>query len=251
MEKVIFLSDTHFKYKVITDEEIEKRKLFISFINDSKGVSRLYLLGDIFDFWFEHKGTEPSYYQDIISALTKLKDSGTKIYIIGGNHDYWLGHYIEEVIGNKVLPELYTETIQGRNITMTHGDMLLRGNFGYKILRAVIRNRLTIKLAERISPTLLFAFASRFSRTSKGITHKRTERSAKELIERAKAEFFKWENDAFIMGHIHYPYHETIDGKDFIILGDWEEHYSYAVLEGGVFTLERYLPGKKTLSENL
>ncbi|RKZ07258.1 hypothetical protein DRQ05_03420, partial [bacterium] len=97
MEKVIFLSDTHFKHRVATDDERRKRRLFTSFIDDLEGLSRLYLLGDIFDFWFEHKGKEPGYYKDILRALSKLRNSGTRIFIIGGNHDYWLGNYIEEV----------------------------------------------------------------------------------------------------------------------------------------------------------
>lgn len=251
MEKIYFVSDTHFKYQISTETESKKRRRFLTFIEEIGSPKQLFLVGDIFDFWFEYNSVVPAYYSDILNALRGLREKGTEILISKGNHDYWLGRYISEEIGLKILPELSTHIIQEHTVTVTHGDSLLHRDYAYKVLKSVIRNRAVIAAASCIHPDILFSFAKNFSRTSKGVTHKKTERAARELIARAKEDFFKWGNDIFVMGHIHFPTHEKFGDKQFIILGDWEENFSYLEMENGTATLKRYAPGKNTLTENL
>jgi len=251
MEKIYFISDTHFKYDKNIEGEAEKRKAFIEFLSHCNGAQSIFLLGDIFDFWFEYHGTIPRYYQDILFQLKKLRENGTNLYFSRGNHDYWLGRYIREDIGIEVLPDIVTLKLQGKTVTLTHGDNLLRSDYGYRLLKSVIRNRGVIAIAKLIHPELLFSFAKLFSRTSKGITHRRTEKIAMKLIEEAQSRFFRWNNDIFIMGHIHYPVYKKFGNKEFVILGDWEENFSYLEMENGTISLKYYLPGKNTLIENL
>ena len=249
-DSIIFLSDTHFSYHTDDEKERKKRTRFLDFLSRIEGVGSLYLLGDIFDFWFEYRSSVPKYYHDILDGLHHLVRSGSRVSIMGGNHDYWLGSYISDGIGMTMLPQLVTHELQGRKITMTHGDMLLPGDFAYKALRAVIRNPFVISTARLVHPDILYGFARNFSRASKGVTHKKTERVAAKLLEIAPERFFEWDNDTFVMGHVHLPRMENFGEKTFVILGDWEKHFSYLLLEGGNLSLEYYGPDVPTLSEN-
>ena len=255
-DTVYFLSDTHFKYHKKGPEELDapdkrKRILFRDFLRSIEGASRLYLVGDTFDFWFEHPGILTGYYGDILEAIGRLTGSGTKVYITGGNHDHWFGSYLPDTFGLEVLPVSTVHEIQGRRVTITHGDNLLPGDYGYKALKAVIRSRPVIGFARLIPPRLLYSFAALFSRTSKGLTHNKTARCAERLVEMAPVHFFNDGNDAFVMGHVHLPRLVEFSGKTFIILGDWETHFSYARLEDGHFSLEYYQSEGATVSENL
>jgi len=242
-DKIYFISDSHFKYHNIGESEREKQALFLGFLDQIAGARRLYLVGDIFDFWFEYRSVIPRYYGNILEGLRNLRRSGTEIFITGGNHDFWVGPYLTNEIGLTPLPPLSTHLLQGRTVTITHGDLLLPGDYGYKALKAVIRSRPAVALARILHPDLLYGFASRFSRASKGITHGRTREARDTLVRIAPDSFFQWGNDTFIMGHIHLPGIERFDNKVFIILGDWEEHFSYACLENGEFELKFYRAG--------
>lgn len=249
-DSIIFLSDTHFTYHTDDENERKKRDLFLDFLQHIEGIGSLYLLGDIFDFWFEYRSAIPKYYHDILSGLHRLVESGSAVSIMGGNHDYWLGSFITETLGMNVLPQLLTRELQGRRITMTHGDMLLPGDFAYKTLKALIRSGFVISIARVVHPDILYGFARRFSAASKGVTHKKTQRVAAELIEMAPERFFEWGNDTFVMGHVHMPTLQQFGDKTFVMLGDWEEHFSYLLLEGGNLSLEYYGTGVPTPSES-
>lgn len=237
-DPIFFLSDTHFKYHSIGEDERKKRDAFLGFIESIHGVTRLYLVGDIFDFWFEYRSVIPKYYKDVLDGISRLRKSGTHIYITGGNHDHWLGPYISDDLGLTILPPLSTHKLQGRTIAVTHGDLLLPRDYAYKTLKAFIRSRPVVAAARIVHPDLLYWLATNFSRASKGMTHGKTESSAQALIKSAPDSFFKWGNDIFVMGHVHYPHLEFFGEKIFIILGDWEQHYSYLRLEDGAPSLE-------------
>lgn len=246
-----FLSDTHFKYHMKDPREKKKRGLFRDFLGSIAGSSRLYLVGDTFDFWFEYRSVIPRYYGDVLDAIGRLAESGTEIFITGGNHDHWFGSFLPETLGVKVLPAAAIHDIQGRRVMITHGDTLLPGDYGYKALKALIQSRPVVALSKLIHPDLLYAFAASFSRMSMGLTHGKTEACADRLTGMARENFFNDGNDAFVMGHVHLPRLRDFAGKTFIILGDWETHFSYARLEGGRFTLEYYQSEGVTVSENL
>jgi UDP-2,3-diacylglucosamine hydrolase len=250
-DTVYFLSDTHFKYHMKDPHESKKRILFGEFLESIAGAERLYLVGDIFDFWFEYRSVIPRYYGDVLAYIAHLASSGTRILITGGNHDHWFGSFLTDTFGIEILGGDAVHQIQGRRVLITHGDTLMPGDLGYKFLKAVIRNRFVVAAARLVHPDLLYSIAASVSSTSKGFTHGRTLEYADRLTGIAADNFFKSGNDAFVMGHVHLPRIKDFDGKTFIILGDWESHFTYARLEGGRFTLERYQREGETLSENL
>lgn len=246
---IYFLADTHFSYHRTCDLERKKREAFFSFLDDIGGAGRLYLLGDIFDFWFYGRHV-PDCYRAVLEGLRRLARSGTGVFMAGGNHDHWLGTYIADAAGLTVLPTLATHQLQGLAVTMTHGDTLLPGDYAYKALKAVIRSGPAVALARFVPPRLLFDFASRFSDTSKGVTHQQTEYWARLLAERAEDSFFRWDNDVFVMGHVHMPLLQRFDRRTFVILGDWEEHFSYLELSDGELSLRRYGVEDRIVNDN-
>ncbi|MGM0483684.1 MAG: UDP-2,3-diacylglucosamine diphosphatase [Candidatus Krumholzibacteriota bacterium] len=246
---VYFVSDTHFKYHDIDESENRKKERFFKFLSDIEGAARLYLAGDIFDFWFEYRHVVPGSYWDILYRLQLLRESGTDIYITGGNHDFWLGSFISDVMKFHILPQFSIQNLQGRRIAVTHGDMMLPGDLGYKLLKKTIRNRAVIKIAKMVHPGLLFAFARRFSCTSKDFTSRKTDYWAGRVTDLARDNFFEWDNDTFIMGHIHKPVLRRFGEKVFCILGDWEENCSYLRLEEGKFSAGSYNEDGNTFME--
>jgi len=248
-ESIFFLSDTHFSYHKNSGLERKKRKAFLSFLDEIRGADRLYLLGDIFDFWF-YGAHVPEPYRSILEGLLSLSRSGTEILMTGGNHDHWLGDRISEAAGLTLLPTLATHELQGLTVTMTHGDTLLPGDYAYKTLKAVIRSGPAIALARLVPPRALFAFAQRFSAASKGATHTQTERWARALADSAEDSFFRWGNDVFVMGHVHLPLLRRFGERTFVILGDWEEHSSYLELRNGKLSLRSYGPGDRIVNDN-
>ncbi len=246
---VIFVSDTHFKYRDSSAEEKAKKASFLEFLGRLEGASRLYLVGDIFDFWFEYRSVVPRYYRDVLEALSSLRRSGTEILLSGGNHDFWYGSFMSETLGFTLLPQLAVHDLQGKRVAVTHGDQMLPRDFAYKALKATIRSRPVVTLARMVHPDLLFAFAESFSKASKEITEGKTERSARAILRMAPCSCFAWGNDAFIMGHVHYPILQRFADKVLVILGDWEKHRTYARLSGGELALESYKPGVDTFSE--
>ncbi|MBN1164536.1 MAG: UDP-2,3-diacylglucosamine diphosphatase [Candidatus Krumholzibacteriota bacterium] len=247
---IYFLSDTHFSYHSNEEEESKKQEYFLDFLRRIEGADRLYLVGDIFDFWFEYRSVIPRYYHQILFGLQRLGLSGTKIFICGGNHDYWYGSFLNQTLGITILPRESIHDLQGKKIVITHGDLLMPRDYGYKMLTNIIRSRAIIALARLFHPDLLYIFARAFSRTSKGITQKKTSRSAQAMLSRAENSLFTQGNDTFIMGHVHFPVIRRFGEKTFVILGDWESHYSFLKLRGGVFSLESYQREGNTLSEN-
>jgi len=248
-DTVYFLSDTHFTYH--TDDALEKenRRCFIEFLATIRGAARLYLVGDIFDFWFEYRSVIPRHYGEIISALAALSASGTRLFICRGNHDHWFGDYLPETIGAVILKDPTVHSLQGRRVLITHGDTLMPGDRGYKALRALIRSRGAIALARLIHPDLLFSFAALFSRASKGISHRRTGLWVETLTARAEPLFFERGNDTFVMGHVHLPRLCEFGRRTFVILGDWGTHRSFLRLSGGRLSLESFHSNGNTLIE--
>ncbi len=248
-ERIFFVSDTHFKYHSASAEEKKKRTFFLDFLDRIQGVQRLYLVGDIFDFWFEYRNVIPKHYGDILFGLHRIRESGTEVFITGGNHDYWFGSYLPDMLGITVLPNLTTHRLQGRTVTLTHGDTLCPGDYAYKTLKMVTRSRPVITMFRLVHPDILYRFARWFSQSSQEMNRRKTERFAAAVCERADRNFFNSDSDVFIMGHIHYPLLKRYGDKIFVILGDWETHCSYLKLEGGDFYLEFYNPDEKTLIE--
>jgi UDP-2,3-diacylglucosamine hydrolase len=234
-----FLADTHFRYPD-RDAESQRRRRFLAFLEALSPDTVLFLLGDIFDFYFEYRRVVSSRYLDVYAGLRAATGRGVKIHFLGGNHDFWVGRFAEEELGLEVHRDEILVSSQGRRIVCAHGDLVMPRDWGYKALKTVLRNRAVIAAARWIHPDLFDSIATGVSHGSRRIKSGIQEDRATMMAEHAHRHFFTRGNDAFVMGHIHYPLVDSRDGRDFVILGDWITDFTYAVLRDGKLSLETY-----------
>ena len=234
-----FAADSHFRDRCIP-AEADRRRRFIDFLSHIPNDSALFLLGDIFDFYFEYATFVSKRYFDIFNALYNTTLRGVDVHFLAGNHDAWYTDFLSDDLGITTHGEdLFVES-QGRKIWCTHGDLFMPGDGSYKAIRAIIRNPLVIKGSKIIHPDLMDAIATRVSNDSKHRNRRSVEHMAKELVAMSNEDFFARGNDIFVMGHVHYPLHETRGDKDIMIVGDWIRNFTYGRLRDGRLSLEKF-----------
>jgi UDP-2,3-diacylglucosamine hydrolase len=231
------VADTHFR-DARDPGESERRARFVRFLDGLPSGSVLFLIGDIFDFYFEYRSVVSQRYLDLYAAILRTTGRGIPVHFLGGNHDHWVGKFFTGDLGMVVHEKEILIEAQGRRILLAHGDLVMPGDYGYKLLKNVIRNNFVIGLARLIHPDVLDAIATGVSHGSRKYLTIPQEKRARAVMAHAWDHFYQKGNDAFVMGHVHYPMHETRDGREFVILGDWMEHYTYARLTNGRLRLE-------------
>lgn len=238
-EVAYFFSDAHLGTDPPDREAAREERLHDFLQGVAERATHLYVLGDLFDFWFEYRTAIPRRFFETLGALRDVRDAGVEITYLAGNHDFWLGTFMTETLGIRFHDGALPVTMQGRRLWLHHGDGLVGGDLGYRVLKKVLRSPLCIGLYRLIHPDLGMPFAhwmSRWSRRSKEGRPIQPERLIREIAEPRFAEGY----DAVMIGHFHHPYEHHRDGRDFLILGDWIEDFSYAVLEDGRLRLETW-----------
>ena len=225
---VYFIADQHFG---IYGETPDKFRKFSQFIEHIKSTDILFIVGDLFDFYFEHKKHRPKRYPNILNKLNELKKKGTKIHYIVGNHDFWVGDSFTKELGIKVYKKPIQLTLQDKNVFIAHGDDI-NGNDPIKQL---LRNKLAIELFSYLSPGIAQVIGSLVSRISGKFSGKKMIRW-KLLYDLGKGKFSEG-TDIVVLAHIHSPKFLDYNGKKFVILGDWIKHFTYGKLENGKFKL--------------
>jgi len=222
-------------------EEAAKVRRIHSFLDAAaQDCDQLFIVGDLFDFWFEYRHAIPKGYFSVLARLHQLVRDGLPIIYIGGNHDFWIGDFLGREIGIEVHQEPIERTLQGRRAFLAHGDGLARGDRAYKVLKRVLRHPVPIALFRLVHPDLGIAFARHTSHTSHRYTKER-ENLVEGMLEEVAEEKFREGYDLVVVAHLHRPLHRARPGKDFVILGDWVTHFTYAVIEQGTVRLERWV----------
>ncbi len=210
-----------------------------------RDANHLFLVGDVFDYWFEYKYVVPKGYFRLFNQLASLVDGGTTVHFFAGNHDRWVRDYFEKDVGMCVYggPEIIR--LQDCTFFIAHGDGLTEGQFADKVLDYIMKNPLCRRLYSLLHPGIgipLMKFCSRKSR-------KHQKDSAliplKEDEQVLFCESMIKENpaiDYFIMGHRHRPCERLLSNQKtrYVNLGDWTHHFSYAVVEGGKLELKYF-----------
>lgn len=228
-----FVSDVHLGLDVKDPGARECR--FVSFLNDLPAeTDALYLLGDIWDFWYEYRDVVPKGYIRVFAALQNLMDRGVKVYFFQGNHDVWTYGYFEE-LGMKRLTQPCVVEIAGKRFCLGHGDGLGPVPFGYRFLRGLFHNRLAQFLFSMLHPWLAFRFGNGWSKGNR-LSHDREYvfRGVDEPLYKF-AEQFDSENhiDYFIFGHYHADVHmELPSGAQLHVLKDWMDSSPYLYFSG-------------------
>lgn len=210
------------------------RDEFIRFTRHWQGRAELLLInGDLFDFWFEYRTAVPSQHFHVLRALADLRDSGVRILLIGGNHDAWGGPFLEGEIGIELSDGPLELPLGGRRAFVAHGDGLGPGDLGYKMLKRVLRSRVTRRAFRLIHPDLAQRIAGGVSRTGeRGPTHPRVQARAR-ILETYAVELLRSRPDleVVVLGHCHVPQLRRVDGRGYYVnSGDWVVHRTFTVV---------------------
>jgi UDP-2,3-diacylglucosamine hydrolase len=230
-----FASDFHFG--VPNKEASKKRELAVIQWLDhiQKDANHLFLLGDIFDFWFEYSGKPPTFYTLFLNKIAELRKNGIEIYFFTGNHDMWVKNYLTEQLGVHVFRKKQEFVINNKKILMGHGDGLGKGEFGYKCLKFFLNCKINVWLFGLIPPKIGGAIACFFSRKSRAMTPEYKEKflgNEKELLVQFCYQYLvNHDIDYFIFGHRHLPLEIVIENAIYFNTGDWLKYNSYIQCE--------------------
>lgn len=217
-----FVSDVHLGLQVADPAAREAR--FVDFLRSlPEDAAALYLLGDIWDFWYEYHDVVPKGYVRVLAAIQDLMDRGVDVYFFQGNHDVWTYSYFEE-LGMKKLMQPALVEIDGRVFCLGHGDGLGPVPFGYRFLRGMFHNRVLQFLFSMLHPRIAFGLGNGWSKSNRLARHEEyVFRGEEEPLYKFAAEFEKNHKvDCFVFGHYHCDVSmKTPAGADFIILKDW------------------------------
>tara|TARA_B100001939_G_scaffold23020_1_gene18731 strand:+ start:4505 stop:5269 length:765 start_codon:yes stop_codon:yes gene_type:complete len=230
-KSIYFSSDNHLGAPNYSDSLI-REKLFISWLDKiKKDAQVIFLLGDLFDFWFEYYKSVPKGFTRVLGKLSELSDSGIKIYFFVGNHDYWTRDYFQKEIGMEVLKKPTEFKINNKLFFIGHGDGLGPGDFKYKFLKRIFRNPLFIFLFRINYPWFGIPLGNFFSRKNKILSGNNIKFISKEneiLYHFCKKKLNVKHYDFFVFGHRHLPLKIELGNNSYYFnTGDWINHYSF------------------------
>ncbi|MBL6874462.1 MAG: UDP-2,3-diacylglucosamine diphosphatase [Flavobacteriales bacterium] len=230
-EKIYFASDFHLGSPNY-EESLKREKKIISWLNEiEKDAKKIYLLGDIFDFWFEYDKVVPKGFVRLLAKLADLVDKGIQIHFLVGNHDMWMCDYLEKEIGLKVHFKEFIIEEDNQLIFIGHGDGLGKGDYKYKILKSLFTSNLCKWLFSRLHPNFGIGLGQAWSNKSRKEQESIKNEEKEILVEYCKEQQKNNPVDYYIFGHRHIPMEVKIDERaNYINLGDWIHHYSYAIL---------------------
>ena len=238
-KKVYFLSDAHLGAKLLKDNR-EREIMLVEFLQSIKpDCLELYLLGDMFDFWFEYKHVVPKGHVRFLAELANFTDQGIKVHFFTGNHDIWAFDYLAKECGVILHTSMMETTINGKSFLIGHGDGLNPNDKGYLFLRNAFHNRFLQRCFRFIHPDWGIALANKWSSHSRLKGNGKVEADKYRGAEQEDIELFarqqlqKEHYDYFIFGHRHLPLDISLGGNShYINTGDWITWYSYAVFDG-------------------
>ena len=204
MKKIFFFSDVHLGLQdSILEKEKEKRLLsFLSYVE--KNAEQVFIVGDLFDYWFEYKNVIPRGYHHVISKLAMMVEKGIKIHYIAGNHDFWLKDFFPNDLGIPVYKDPFGMTLMGKRFFFHHGDGLALHDTGYLILKKILRSKISIFLYSLLHPDWTAPLAHGSSKTSRTYTGHKDFGETDGMIKFSEEKFAEG-YDIVIMGHRHKP----------------------------------------------
>ena len=246
-KKIYFLSDFHLGAPNAA-ESLVREKRIIRFLDDIKqDAAQIFILGDLFDFWFEYKKVVPKGYVRILGKLAELTDAGIPVHFFVGNHDMWMTNYFQQELNIPVYFEPVAFDLFGKKFLIGHGDGLGPGDHGYKFIKKIFRNKACQWLFGILPPFIGMGLADYFSKKSRAQTGQTDEiflGDDKEwLIIYCKEVLKTTYYDYFMFAHRLLPVYVSVgDKKRYISVSDWIKYNSYACFDGNELEL-KYYPG--------
>lgn len=244
-KKVVFASDFHLGVDARLSSK-ERELQVVSWLMEIRDeIQELFLVGDIFDYWYEYKTSIPKGFSDFLTALKILRNDGVKIHLFTGNHDMWMFRYFTEEYGIDVYkkPEIFN--IDGKNFFVGHGDGLGPGDFVYKGIKKLFSSKISQWLFSLIHPTVALGIMKKISQrdVQKYVRPDAFGEEDEWLVQFAREYQEKNNNevDYFIFGHRHLMYdYPLLEESRILNLGDWINYNSYAVWDGNTLDLKQY-----------
>jgi len=245
-KKIYFASDFHLGVPSHASSLERERRICKWLDNIKADAQEVYLVGDIFDFWYEYKYTVPKGQVRLLGKIAALTDAGIPVHFFVGNHDLWMKDYFTEELGVSVHHEPITRTYNNKVFYIGHGDGMGPGDTGYKLLRRVFASKTCQWLFSRLHPNFAFAIARLSSKRSRTVTGDSDEKflgAENEWLYLFCRDYLKTHKvDYFVFGHRHLPLDLDVDGKArYVNLGDWIKYYTYAVFDGEKLELKKFL----------
>jgi UDP-2,3-diacylglucosamine hydrolase len=244
-KKIYFLSDFHLGAPDYASSLVREKKVVAFLESIQHNAAEIFIVGDIFDFWFEYKKTVPKGYTRLLGKLAELTDSGILVHIFVGNHDMWMKDYFQQELN---IPVYYQPKIVAWNehrFFIAHGDGLGPGDHGYKFLKKIFSNSICKWLFEWLHPNWGIGLANYFSKKSRQKTGSADDLFLGEdkewLIIFSKEYVKELPIQYFVFGHRHYPIDVKIsETSRYINLGDWIQHFTYASFDGLTMQLHQW-----------
>lgn len=247
--KIYFASDFHLGIPD-HDSSLLREKLFVSWLDDIQDdAQEIFLMGDLFDFWFEYKTVVPKGYVRLLGKLAEITDTGTPVHLFRGNHDVWAFDYLKKELNINIHRDPEVRVFNGKQFYLAHGDGLGPGDRGYKFLKKVFEFKPNQWLFRWLHPDLgvrMGLYFSSRSRIANMIKEGKNENgiplndemlyqyASKKLLEMPALNYF-------VFGHRHISLKHPIGPQCYlVILGDWLSQFSYGVFDGTNFELKNY-----------
>jgi UDP-2,3-diacylglucosamine hydrolase len=243
--KIYFASDQHLGAPT-AELSFPREKKFVAWLDMVRqDATAIFILGDLFDFWFEYKTVVPKGFVRVLGKLAEISDSGIPIYFFVGNHDLWMSDYFEKELNIPVYHDNKEFTFNGKTFLIGHGDGKGPGDKGYKRMKKVFTNSFSKRLFRWLHPDVGVRLAQYLSVKNKLISGDSDVKFLGEdnewLVQYCKRKLQTKHFDFFVFGHRHLPM--TIDleqNATYVNLGDWVSYFTYGVFDGEKFTLNTF-----------
>jgi len=233
MLNTYFISDLHLGAHYFMDPREQERMVCAWLRSIAPTARRIYLVGDVLDYWYEYRHVVPRGFVRFFGTLAELADSGIEITWLIGNHDIWIFDYLPEELGIRVVDGVLREEIEGKRFVIAHGDGLGPVPASERLMRATFRSRFLQRCFAAIHPRWTVGFAYRWSSHNRQKHHPTPEASGPQprpLLQWAEKQ--TPQPDFFVFGHYHMVLEQRIGSAQLVILGDWITNMSYGVFDG-------------------
>ncbi|WP_299121516.1 UDP-2,3-diacylglucosamine diphosphatase [uncultured Winogradskyella sp.] len=244
-KKIYFASDNHLGAPTMEASRPREKK-FVAWLDEIKeDAAAIFLLGDLFDFWFEYKTVVPKGFTRTLGKLAEISDSGIPIHYFVGNHDLWMNGYFEEELGIPVYHKPREFTLNSTSFFIGHGDGLGPGDKGYKRMKKIFISPFFKWLFKWGHPDIGMRIAQYFSVKNKLISGDDDAKFLGDdnewLAVYSKRKLQEKHRDFFIFGHRHLPLEIQLnETSKYVNLGDWIQYYTYGVFDGKTFQIKKY-----------
>lgn len=240
-KKVYFISDAHLGAPD-PKRSLGREKKLVQLLEQARhDAAAIYLLGDIFDFWYEYKSVVPRGYVRILGKIAELCDSGLEIHFFTGNHDIWIFDYLPKETGVILHRKPVIEEILGKTFFLAHGDGIDENDKQFRLLKKIFTSPFLQWCFSRLHPNFAFGLARRWSKYSREQQLVAPFKDEKEpFVIYARKHLMEQGIEYMVFGHRHSPVQYHLDSStELIILGDWLNNFTIGIFDGKEFTLKK------------